>query len=145
MAVDAHVEVSFDGETMIEFPSERVTASALVTRVGEDLYRLEAVPMVESAGFRNLIEADRVDEKKLRFRRVVQKPNWRVFDLLLARGSFESEKIQKVLRHVEEVGGHWERVFGGLLFICLSPDVAWDPTVDVIGRQDDVVDQTGGR
>lgn len=133
MATDPHVETFFDGETSIEFPAEGVTASATVTRVGEKLYRLETVPvMVESANFRDVIEAE-VVESGLRFRRVAEKSNWRVFDFLLARDAIESERINGVLRRVEQIGGHWERVFGGCLFICLGPEVEWNPTADVVG------------
>jgi hypothetical protein len=134
MPTDSHIEASFDGETTIEFPSEGVTTSATVTRVGERLYRLDTVPvMIESASFRDVIEADEVGEKTLRFRQVAQKSGWQVFDFILARDVIESEKISKVLRRVEEIGGHWERIFGGCLFICIPPEEGWNPTGDVVG------------
>ncbi len=134
MATDPHLAISFDGETSIEFPAEGMTASATVTKVGVALYRLDSVPvMVDSVKFRDVIEADEVDGKTLRFRRVAQKSDWRVFDFLLARDDRESEKINRVLRRVEQLGGHWERVFGGCLFICLPPEVDWNPTADVVG------------
>jgi hypothetical protein len=134
MATDPQVRIAFDGETSIEFPAEGVTASATVTKVGEKLYRLDSVPvMVESVKFRDIIEADEIDGKALRFRRVAQKSDWRVFDFLLANADRESDKIHRVLRRVEQVGGHWERVFGGCLFICLPPNVDWNPTTDVVG------------
>jgi hypothetical protein len=134
MATDPHIEASFDGETLIELPAEGVTTSATVTMVAEGLYRVDSVPvMIESVKFRDVIEADDVDGKVLRFCRVVEKSDWRVFDFLLAREAIESEKISTVLRRVEQIGGHWERVFGGCLFICLPPEVAWNPTADVVG------------
>src|SRR4051812_18808129 len=133
MSTHPHVECSFDGETSIEFPAEGVTASATVTMVGAGLYRLDTVPvMVESAKFRDIIEAEDIDGKTLRFLRVAQQSNWRVFDFLLAREAIESAEISRVLRRVEEVGGRWERVFGGCLFICLPPEVDWNPTADVV-------------
>jgi hypothetical protein len=120
-------------ETSIVYPSEGVTESATVTKLGAGLYRLESVSMaVESVKFRDIIEADEVGPT-LRFRRVAQKSDWRVFDFLLAKDARESEKINRVLERVEKVGGHWERIFGGCLFICLPPEVDWNPTADVVG------------
>jgi hypothetical protein len=87
---------------------------------------------VESVKFRDIIEADE-HGPTLRFRRVAQKSDWRVFDFLLAKDARESEKINRVLERVEKVGGHWERIFGGCLFICLPPEVDWNPTADVVG------------
>ncbi|GEM_PF-385928 len=134
MATDPHVETSFDGETSIEFPAEGVTTSVTLTKVGPALYRLDSVPlMVESVKFRDIVEADDMDGKKLRFRRVVQESNWRVFDFLLSKEDRDSEKIDRVLRRVERIGGHWERVLGGYLLICLPPEVDWNPTADVVG------------
>src|SRR4051794_18774505 len=104
MAIDPHVEVSFDGETSIEFPAEGVTTSATVTKVGAALYRLDSVPvMIESVKFRDVIEADDIDGKTLRFRRVAEKSDWRVYDFMLARDALESEKTNSVLRKVDEV------------------------------------------
>jgi hypothetical protein len=134
MATDPQLEASVDCEASIEFPGEGVTTSATVTKVGAALYRVDSVPvMIKSVKFRDVIEADEVEGKALRFRRVVEKSDWRVFGFLLAREVGESEKISTVLRRVEEVGGHWERLFGGCLFICLPPDVGWNPTADVVG------------
>lgn len=134
MSTDPRSETSYDGEKSIEFPSEGVTTSAMVTQVGERLYRLDTVPvMIESAGFRDIIEADKVDAKTIRFRRIAQKSDWRVFDFILARDVIESARISEVLRRVEQMGGHWERIFGGCLYICLPPGIGWNPTADVVG------------
>jgi hypothetical protein len=120
-------------ETSILYPSEGVTESATVTKVGARLYRLESVSaVVDSVNFRDIIEADE-DGPTLRFRRVAKKSDWRVFDFLLAKDARESDQMKRVLERVEKVGGHWERIFGGCLFICLPPEVNWDPTADVAG------------
>jgi hypothetical protein len=122
----------FEGETLIEFPAENLTASAVVKRIDDGLYRIDTVPMmVKSANFRDLIQADYLTSGKLRFRRVVEASNWRVFDFLLLRDSLESEEIRRVLLRVERIGGHWERVFSACLLICLPPDVDWNPTTEV--------------
>lgn len=134
MAIKPQVEAAFDGETRIEFPAEGVTTTATVTKIGAALYRLDFVPvLIESVKFRDIIEADEIDGKTLRFRRVVQSSDWRVYDFILGKGHRNSERTNLVLRRVEQVGGHWERVCGGWLFICLPPDVDWDPTSDVVG------------
>jgi hypothetical protein len=129
------IAVQFDNEsTSIDFPAEGVTSSAIVTELGERLFRLDSVPIfAESASFGDVIEADRVKAGTLRFLCVVRSGGWRTFFFLLSNEDRTSRRIASVLERVERGGGHWERVFGGCLFICLPPGTEWDPTADVLG------------
>ena len=133
MASDPHVSVKLAGaETSIEFPSEGLTTSVAVTAMGPRLYRLDTVPLfAESASFLDIVEADLQEDGKLTFRRVVQRSGWRVFDFILPRELIDSDKLSKVLAHADNLGAHWERVFGGVLFVCVPPEVAWDPTPEL--------------
>jgi hypothetical protein len=135
MADDPHITVKLDGDaTSIEFPTEGLTASATVTRIGERLYRLDSVPMfTELAAFGDVIEAEPIADAIIRFRRVVTPSNWRVFDFVLPRETVEGETLKQVLARAERVGAHWERVFGGVLYICVPPEVDWDPTTGLAG------------
>src|SRR5262249_8184444 len=47
---------------------------------------------------------------------------------LLPPGRIDSERGQAVLRELEVRGVYREQVFGGLLFICVPPDLDLDPT-----------------
>jgi Domain of unknown function (DUF4265) len=118
-----------DDEPLVEFPAEDVTASVPLTPVGDRLYRIDGVPvLVESAAFGDIIEAEPIGDGRLRFVRVAQPGGWRTFDYLLAADRIDSDWGQSLLRELEARGGHWERVCGGMLFICIPPDLDLDPT-----------------
>jgi hypothetical protein len=130
-----HISVRLDGEeTSIEFPAEGVTTSAAVSAVGNNLYRLDSVPLfVASATFADIIEAEQLPEGRLRFTRVSEKSGWQVFNFVVPRELIDSNKLAMVLAHADRLGAHWERVFGGLLFICVPPGVDWNPTCELKG------------
>jgi hypothetical protein len=93
------------------------------------MYRLEAVPvLVEGAGFRDVVEAEPVGARRLRVRRVAERSGWRTFDFLVPPWKLDGELGQVLLRRLEELGGHWERVFDGLLFVCIPPSLDLEPT-----------------
>src|SRR4051812_22096288 len=118
-----------DDQVIVEFPEENLSVTVPVTRVGEDLYRLEAVPvLVEGAGFRDVVKADRVGEGKLRVRRVAERSGWRTYEFIVPPWKIDGETGQALLRRLEELGSHWERVLDGLLFVCIPPDLDLDPT-----------------
>jgi hypothetical protein len=131
MSDNRELTIQFEGEEgfVIEFPTENVTVSVPYTRVGNDLYRLDGVPLwVESVGFGDIIEAEAVGDGRLRFRCVAERSGWRTYNYALPPGCIDSERGQTVLRELEDRGVSWEQVFGGLLFICIPPDLDLDPT-----------------
>jgi hypothetical protein len=130
MTEELPMALTFGGDDpVVEFPDENLSVSVPVTRVGADLYRLDAVPVfVEGAGFRDVVEAESVGERRLRVRRVVERSGWRTFDFILPPSKIDAESGQALLRRFEELGGHWERVLGGLLFVCIPPGLDLDPT-----------------
>jgi hypothetical protein len=130
-SVDVELKVG-DDEAAIEFPAEGLTTSCPVTRLGNGLYRLDGVAIgSESAAFKDVIEADEVGSGKLRFRRVAQPGGWRVYDHVLPRGWLDSDRGKGYLAELDAKGVHWERVFGGVLFICVPPGLAFDPTPSI--------------
>jgi hypothetical protein len=130
MEDEVGVTVRFGSEEpMIEFPAERVTVSVPVTPLGDSLYRLDGVPVLaESASFGDVIETKLVGEGRLRFVRVIRPGGWKTFDYVLSPNQIDSEWGQSLLAKLTEIGGHWERVFRGLLFVCIPPGLEFDPT-----------------
>ncbi|AMV26976.1 hypothetical protein VT84_21420 [Gemmata sp. SH-PL17] len=131
MASDVQLKVSFRGEEdfLIEFPDESITVSVPYTPVEEGRFRLDGVPLgVEAAGFKDVIEAELVEEGKLRFQRVVEPSNWRTYEFILPAHRIDTEWGQFLLQELDAQGGHWERMFGGLLFTCIPPGLDLDPT-----------------
>jgi len=125
--VDVGIKIG-DSETSIEFPAERMTVSCPVTKIGDRLYRVEGVAMSEAAGFRDVIEAEDLGCGKLRFLRVAQPSGWKTFDCLVPRGWLDAERGVAFLGELDKRGLHWERIVGGMLFICVPPGTDLDPT-----------------
>jgi hypothetical protein len=120
-------------ETAIEFPKEGVTTSCPITKVGERRFRLDGIPpFAKSAGYQDIIEAEEIAENRLRFIRVAERSGWRTYTFVLTASGIKSDWGQTLLRELEAIGGHWEQVFGGLLFVCMPPDCDIDPTPSVI-------------
>lgn len=128
-------QVSGAGETSIEFPADRVTDACIVSRLGDRLYRLEGVLLSELAAFRDVIEAEPVSESKIRFVRVAKASGWRSYSFVLPRDYLDSAKGRSVLQRVEAAGGYWERLFSGVLVICMPPQSAVDPVPWVLGSR----------
>lgn len=131
MAGDVAVTVQIEGEEpLIDFPDVGVTLGVPITQVGDDLYRLDGVPVfVECASFGDVIEAIPSDDGRLRFVRVAEPGGWRTFEYLLPAAKIEGESGQCLLRELDARGGHWERVFGGVLFACIPPGLDLDLTL----------------
>ena len=127
---DISIEVTTeDDETTIEFPEEKLTTPCKVTKVGSGLYRLDTVPMLsELANFGDVIEADEIGEKRLRFKRVAQAGGWKLHSFIFPRGKLDGDRGKSLVQRLEDKGVYWERVLGGLLVICVPPDLDFDPT-----------------
>jgi len=115
-------------ETVIEFPEEDLAVTVPVTRLGENLFRIDAVPFwAKSAGLDDVIEVTRLSENRYRFERVIKPGGWRTFCYCTDSQGLASPKGQLLLEGLEARGVYWECVFGGVLFICVAEDVDFDP------------------
>jgi hypothetical protein len=88
MAKHRTVAIRFLGDDPhLEFPAESVTISIPLTAIGGRLYRLDGIPFaVESAEYRDVIEAEPGEGGRLRFVRVVEPSGWRTFEFILPPG-----------------------------------------------------------
>ncbi len=110
------------GRTAVEFPEEGVTLSLRVTRIGERRYRLDDVPFgIESAGFRDQVEAEHLDSGGLRVVRAVERSGWRTLEYAPPRGALHADHLERVIARVEEIGGHWEPFQDDRLILCIPP------------------------
>jgi hypothetical protein len=124
---------SADGsEIYVEFPNEEISVNLELTQVGPRLFRIGSVPLlIEVASFGDVIEADSCSDGGLRFVRIAERGGWRTYDFWLSTKMIESEHIASILNRVLSLGGHWEHVFDGVLFLCLPPTTNYDPTMGI--------------
>lgn len=126
------IQFAGDNETSVEFPEEQITVTLELAQVGPQLFRISSVPiMVEAVSFGDVIEAETSADGGLRFVRVAEAGGWRTYDFMLTAELIGSERITTIQERVLSLGGHWERVFGGILLLCLPPTTDYDPTEDI--------------
>lgn len=115
----------------------------VVSPLGEDRFRLEHIPFhhiwcleddPSLPDYHDVIQSEKVDEKTIRFEQVVERAHFRKGVFMLSKEQAASEYLENALSKVGALGGHWERWFGGLLFIYLPQGVAYDPSQDPLGR-----------
>ncbi len=126
----------------IEYPGGTDNA-AYVTFTGKNQARLETDPMSclfaededdlkSLPGLRDLVELEKIGwGAKYRFVQVLRRAQLQKFEFLLSDPETQAEALEPVLSRVMEMGGVWERVFGGVLTIFLPHDSSFDPTEDV--------------
>jgi hypothetical protein len=91
-----------------------------VANEGPRLWRLLATPITsEMATYGDVVEGEVNPEGILVVERVVKRSGF--IRTCCAPGArfFESEAGQRLLDEVTDCGGHWERVFGGVLILNL--------------------------
>ncbi|MEE9391854.1 MAG: hypothetical protein V3W41_05035 [Planctomycetota bacterium] len=117
----------------IEYPNGVTDNAVLATRVGENLYRLDLDPlssmMAESdeelellPNFGDTIAVERVAPDLFRFIRVAERASLERHEFLAP----DTQELEAILSRVVEEGGHWERVFGGLLVVCVPKSSDYD-------------------
>lgn len=104
-----------------------------VTPLGENLYRLEETPVLveQEIYLGDIIEAEVRDDGVLRFRRLVVASPWHHWSWFLAQIVIESSDFDGFTAMIEEQGGKWERIFGGLFIVHLPPESALDPEAEL--------------
>jgi hypothetical protein len=94
----------------------------LVTKIGEDLYRLEEHPiMSEELNYKDVIEA-KFENEKLIFQKLYQKSDLKHFNYLFSKENYNSKKFENLLKQIDESDGYWTQAFGGCLFVSLPKD-----------------------
>jgi hypothetical protein len=120
-------------EIDVNFETEGVMANnMLLTQIGQNLYRIEETPiLIESASYKDIIEAHLQPDGSLSFRRVVKKAEIKTFEFILSKELIGSERFRLLLDRVTESGGRWERVLGGCVYIHLPLESKLDPEREI--------------
>jgi hypothetical protein len=116
--------------------------STLVTPLGEGRYRLELAGL-NCLRAENLREARRLPEYGdvieaiatapdfLRFVRIVKRARMKKLSFLVSQTTIDSPQLSRVFARIEELGGHWERLFGGGVIVFLPRGTTYDPLADL--------------
>jgi hypothetical protein len=123
------VELTFDEGASIEH--------VLVTPLALHQYRLEESPVSgDNLRYRDVIEAEPQADGCLRFLRLVEKSPFRISVYFLPKNVIDSQQFQDVLKRVLEIGGNWEIVFGGVVYLHVLRAKAFDPTNEIQAIRD---------
>lgn len=113
-----------DGRSVVSFPEEGVLLLLRVTHLGGERYRLDEVPFgVESAGFRDEVELERLESGALRLVRVLRRSGWTTIDHVLDPRPRGGDPLARVAR----IGGDWQPLHEGRLLLCIPPGRELEP------------------
>ncbi len=96
----------------------------LVTEVDFNLYRLEESSLFGEVNYHDIIETELESDGTLRLLRVVASSGLKTVGWIAADAQLNSPGLKLLLDKVMNVGGNWERTFGGVLTIHLPPATA---------------------
>ena len=140
-----------EGSTRISIEySDGSSGTADVTFVGPTEVIMDGDPMscffadteddlAHLPDFRDLVELKKIGRDKYQFVRVLKRAKFKRFQYLLSDPERQSAKLEPILSKAIELGGDWERVFGGVLTIFIPKDCEYNPENDVrslIGLRD---------
>lgn len=90
------------------------------------IYRLEGSSAFGEVFLGDTIEVEPVPHHSFRLVRVVERSGYRVHFVGVPRTVAESEELAQLFAAVEDVGGAWERIMGGILIFHLPQEAALD-------------------
>jgi len=97
-----------------------LTENLLLMPLGSDHYRVEVSSLTDdSINLGDVIEAEAIASNEIRFVRMAENSPLVTLRWLIPQKVAESEGLTKFLEKVIEVGGLWERAFGGYLLLHL--------------------------
>ena len=134
-------------DVMIEQLPSGAAGPALVTPLGNDQYRIEGDTLCffvaedprewrRAARCGDVVEARAIDDHTLGFVKVVTRARLRRLQFLITPAVAQSSRLERVLARVMELGGYWDRVFGGIVTIHLPRDCQYDPLAELIATPD---------
>jgi len=114
----------------------------LVTPLGDNRYRVEVdviscmlldrprdyVPLPR---WGDVVEAREIGPGRVQFVRVVERARMRRFQWVISRALIESPELDRVLSKIMDLGGNWERVFGGVVIVYLPRGCDYDLWADL--------------
>ena len=103
-----------------------------VSQLSADIFCVEEVPVffAEEFSYKDIVRLQKINADTYEFINVIQKSEYREYFFNIPSLKSEPVEIGSILKKVRMESGHWERIMGGLLFIYLPQESAYDPTGD---------------
>jgi hypothetical protein len=116
--------------TSLSLRVDNVTEGVEAEPVGRGTYRLRESHITDWDGATvhagDVIEAEPLPDGTHRLVRVVERSPMRHHSWIVPRIFYESAEFDAFGAAVEEAGGWWESVFGGMLWVHLPPENTFD-------------------
>ena len=93
----------------------------LLTPLGGNLFRLENSSLLTGAFYRDVIRATETECDALLFVEITERSSLVTSLWVLSPELIQSDAVQAILKQVKDVGGHWEHVLRGWLFVHTPP------------------------
>jgi hypothetical protein len=97
-----------------------------VTPLGPKRYRLEETSFLEEVHYGDVIETEPQLDGSVLFRRVVEHSPLQTTSWMLTEQQMNAPNLQTLLDRIMQMGGNWERTFGGVLVVHLPLGVSMD-------------------
>jgi hypothetical protein len=116
----------------VSFPND-TTEDLLLTHVEGNHYRVESSSWLSDPRvfYGDIIEVNPKGENSADFVRIVKRSGFRVSCCLVGQKTIESPLFQVLLNKIMQVGGNWERAFGGGLIVHLPAAVDFDVDLEL--------------
>jgi hypothetical protein len=132
--VELPVRMIFESEhgIAISFPNN-VTEDLPLTHVEGNQYRIDASSFLAEPKvfYGDVIEINPTGEKTADFVAIVKRSGLKVSCRLIGKNIIESASLQNMLDKIVQLGGNWERTFGGVLIVHLPATVDWDVNKEI--------------
>jgi len=113
--------------TAVSFPDD-ITEDLPLTHLEGNQHRVEFSSLLADPRvfWGDVIEINPTGDKSADFVRVVKLSGFRVYCRIIRPETIESPLFQGFLETIMQLGGNWERAFGGVLMVHLPADTEFD-------------------
>lgn len=95
-----------------------------LTPLGSNQFRVECSPaFFERPTIFDVIEAHKLPNRNLKFRRIVKRSGLKQHRYLLPKAASDSQEFAQFVRWLESLGGVWQIVFGGWLILDVPSEL----------------------
>ena len=95
-----------------------------MTPISSDHFRLEQNSLLLEAAYHDVIRASPREDGSLQFHEISAKSKLLTYSWILSQAVIDSPEFREFLEFVGGLGGAWERILGGMIFVHVPPEGA---------------------